>query len=129
VHHFLHGSSIIILEFADLFLASQVNNYRILVRTPTLRKPIGEMLGFAATDEGLLNSAILLAADHFMLLGGNRAIAESTFYHHKLEAIRIIKKRLGNPQMATAEATVLTVASLTLAEVLQSFDAPTNIMI
>jgi hypothetical protein len=64
-----------------------------------------------------MNCAILLAADHFMLLGGNRAIAESAFYYHKLEAIRIVNKRLGNPQMATAEATVGTVACLTLTEV------------
>jgi hypothetical protein len=87
------------------------------------------MLDFALTDEGLMNCAILLAADHFMLLGGNRVIAEPAFYHHKLEAIRIVNERLGNPQMATSEATVGMVACLTLTEVFQSLDAPTNIMI
>ena len=87
------------------------------------------MVSYATSDEGFMNCMIVLAADHFMLLGGNRAISKTVYYHHKLEAIRIVKERLGNLQMATAEATMATVACLILAEVFQSFDAATNIMI
>lgn len=75
------------------------------------------MFDFAVSDEGLIHCAILLAADHFMLLGGNRTIAMSVFYQHKVEAIRIVNSRLGNPELATADGTVGTVACLTIAEV------------
>ena len=76
------------------------------------------MFDFAVSDEGLTHCAILLAADHFMLLGGSRTIAMSVFYQHKVEAIRIVNERLSDPELATADGTVGTVACLTIAEVI-----------
>lgn len=64
-----------------------------------------------------MHTAILLAANHWVLLGGNPATVSSAFYHHKLEAIRIINERLGDPAGAGLVGTVGAVAAMTLAEV------------
>lgn len=64
-----------------------------------------------------MHTAILLAANHWVLLGGNPATVSSALYHHKVEAIRIINERLGDPARAGLVGTVGAVAAMTLAEV------------
>lgn len=64
-----------------------------------------------------MHTAILLAANHWVLLGGNPVTVSSAFYHHKLEAIRIINERLGDPARVGLVGTIGAVAAMTLVEV------------
>jgi len=64
-----------------------------------------------------MHSAIFLAANSWMQLGGRRTLIEPTFYHHKTEAIRIINERLGDRSAATSDSTVGAIACLVLLEV------------
>jgi hypothetical protein len=93
-------------------------NYRVLTRTP-IRRPMlrGEAVELVRSDDALMHTAILLAANHWVLLGGNPATVSSALYHHKLEAIRIINERLDDPAKAGLVGTVGAVAAMTLAEV------------
>ena len=93
-------------------------NYRTLTRTPTRRSALeGEVSDPVRSDEALIHTAILLAANHWVLLGGNPASVSSAFYHHKIEAIRINNERLGHPIRAGLVGTVGAVAAMTLVEV------------
>jgi hypothetical protein len=64
-----------------------------------------------------MHTAILLAANHWVILGGNPATVASALYHHKVEAIRIINERLGDAARAGLVGTIGAVAAMTLAEV------------
>ena len=64
-----------------------------------------------------MHTAIILAANHWVRLGGNPNTFTTALYHHKVEAIRIINERLGDPAKATLDGTVGAVAAMTLAEV------------
>ena len=64
-----------------------------------------------------MHTAILLAANHWVLLGGSPSAVSAAFYHHKFETIRIINERLGDPARAGLVGTVGAVAAMALAEV------------
>jgi hypothetical protein len=79
--------------------------------------PGGEAAALARSDQALMHTSILLAANHWVLLGGNPATVASALYHHKVEAIRIINERLDDPVRAGLVGTVGAVAAMTLSEV------------
>jgi hypothetical protein len=67
-----------------------------------------------------MHTAIVLAANHWIRLGGNLNTVSSALYHHKIEAIRIINQRLADPAKVTLDGTVGAVAAMTLSEVKSS---------
>ncbi len=75
------------------------------------------MFDFVASDPLLMHCAILLAANHFSLMGQVAAVPLGAFYYHKVEAIRMVNARLGNAVTATSTGTIGAVASLTILEV------------
>jgi hypothetical protein len=88
------------------------------MRTPIIKKdPRERGFVFATSDTVLMHTAIILAANHWVRLGGNPDTVTLALYHHKVEAIRIINERLGDPTKATLDGTVGAVAAMTLAEV------------
>lgn len=90
----------------------------MLTRTPIRRKDLGgESFKFAASDTVLMHTAIVLATNHWVRLGGNPNTVSSALYHHKIEAIRIINERLADPAKATLDGTIGAVAAMTLSEV------------
>lgn len=79
--------------------------------------PGGESTELARSDQALMHASILLAANHWVLLGGNPATVSSALYYHKVEAIRIINERLDDPVRAGLVGTIGAVAAMTLSEV------------
>ena len=79
--------------------------------------PGGECTELARSDQALMHTSILLAANHWVLLGGNPATVSSALYYHKVEAIRIINERLDDPVRAGLVGTIGAVAAMTLSEV------------
>lgn len=82
--------------------------------------PGGESAELARSDQALMHTSILLAANHWIVVGGNPATVASAFFHHKLEAIRIINERLDDPARAGLVGTIGAVAAMTLSEVSMS---------
>ena len=109
---------VIICVFDRDLTSSKDINYRILTRTP-IRRTIAasEEIELITNDEAMLHTAIVLAANHWINLGGKPATVSSALYHHKLEAIRIINDRLGDSTKAVLVGTIGAVAGMTLAEV------------
>jgi hypothetical protein len=75
------------------------------------------MLEMALSDPALLHGCIMLAANHWVLLGGDLARVASAFYSHKIGALRLINERLGSIDTAKRDGTVGSIACLVLAEV------------
>jgi hypothetical protein len=103
-----------ILTFASL----KDINYHVLTQTPIRKRdPREESFDFATSDTVLMHAAIILSAYHWVRLGGNPDTVVLALYHHKVEAIRIINERLGDPAKATLDGTVGAIAVMTIAEV------------
>lgn len=94
-----------------------VNNYRVLLQEPVRRPLNGEMFAWAVSDAALLHATLVLAAKHWMFLGGSKRLIESTLYQHKTKAIRIVNERLADPVAALADGTVGAVGVLVFVEV------------
>ncbi len=75
------------------------------------------MVHLAISDAVLLHASLVLAASHWVILGGPRSRVACSFYHHKVAALRIINERLGNPEEALRDSTIGAVACLTILEV------------
>ena len=73
-----------------------------------------------------MHAVIMLSAYHWVRLGGNSDTVASALFHHKVEAIRIINERLGDPAKATLDGTVGAIAVMTIAEVNCSPTNPTE---
>lgn len=75
------------------------------------------MYAWTISDGALLNATLVLAAKHWSALGGSKRRIESTLYHHKTEAIRLVNERLADPVSAVADGTVGAVGILVFVEV------------
>jgi hypothetical protein len=82
------------------------------------------MLRLTISDAVLLHASLVLAASHWVVLGGPRARVASSFYHHKVAALRIINERLDNPEEALLDSTIGAVACLSILEVSRKFLSP-----
>jgi hypothetical protein len=91
-------------------------------------KPAGEILDLATSDEALMHTIILLAANYWVRKCGDPATVAFSLAHHKVEAIRIINERLGDPEMAAMDGTIGAVAGLSLVEV-SIREIPSSILI
>jgi hypothetical protein len=88
------------------------------MRTPIRKKnPGGGSFVFATSDTVLMHTAIILAANHWLRLGGNPNTVIPALYHHKVEAIQIINERLGDPTKATLDGTIGAIGVMILIEV------------
>lgn len=75
------------------------------------------MLEMALSDPALLHGCIMLAANHWVLLGGDLARVASAFYSHKIGVLKLVNERLGSMDTAKTDGTVGAIACLILTEV------------
>jgi len=75
------------------------------------------MLDLLTSDPLLMHTVILLAGNHWTLVGGNPATVTFSLAHHNGEGIRMINERCGNPEMAKLDGTTGAVAVIALSEV------------
>jgi hypothetical protein len=95
----------------------QVNNFYILING-VIRRPVGgPMFEFLITDQAMVHTGLLLAASHWIKSGGDRNLIYNAFYHHKIEAIRLVNEGLGDQQRAISDGIVGAVACLAILEV------------
>lgn len=79
------------------------------------------MFAWAMSDAALLHATLVLAAKHWIFLGGSRRLIESTLYQHKTETIRLVNERLADPVAAISDGTVGAVSILIFVEVSLTF--------
>jgi hypothetical protein len=77
------------------------------------------MFAWAVSDAALLHATLVLAAKHWIFLGGSKRLIESTLYQHKTKAIRLVNERLADPVAALADGTVGAVGVLVFVECLE----------
>lgn len=75
------------------------------------------MFTWAISDGALLSASLVLAAKHWSGLRGSKRLIESTLYHLKTQAIRLVNERLSDPVAAVSDGTVGAVGVLVLMEV------------
>lgn len=80
------------------------------------REPGDAWMNYVIHKPALLNTALVLAASHLMLLGGSQPDLNSVYFYHKAEAIRIINNYLADPSFINDD-TIAGVALLTVVEV------------
>ncbi|KAK9235103.1 hypothetical protein V1525DRAFT_435000 [Lipomyces kononenkoae] len=97
-------------------LLNHFRRYQILVQTPVLRGNRDRWFIFALHNPAGLNASLVLAASHFMRLGGQRPDIQSAYYHHKVEAIRIINGALVDRTTAMSDEIISAVACLTISD-------------
>lgn len=64
-----------------------------------------------------MNAALVLAASHWMTIGGSKTDVISAYYHHKVEAIHIINKTLVDKESAICDSNLAAIALLAIADV------------
>ncbi|KAJ5043090.1 uncharacterized protein L3040_004476 [Drepanopeziza brunnea f. sp. 'multigermtubi'] len=92
--------------------------YNTLTRQAVTKKYRHAEIEFSTSDIAVLHSVLHLTANHWVATGGDPGYMAPALYHHKLEAMRIIRERLRDPEQATTDGTVGGIAILILAEVL-----------
>jgi hypothetical protein len=92
----------------------QFKNYRILVRGPAIGIKVWS---FAMSDPIVFHGALLLTAEHMKVVGDLSPDLDSALLHHKVEVIRLVNERLGDPHMAASDGTVGGIACLAILEV------------
>ncbi|KAK9369638.1 hypothetical protein V1509DRAFT_470601 [Lipomyces kononenkoae] len=97
-------------------LLNHFRRYQILVQAPVLRGNRDGWFIYALHSPAVLNAALVLAASHFMRLSGQRSDIQSAYYHHKVEAIRIINGALIDRTTAMSDEIISAVACLTISE-------------
>jgi hypothetical protein len=78
------------------------------------------MLDVVLGDPALLHGAILLAANHWVVIGGLRNQIAASFYYHKVEMIKLLRERIIVQTEAPSESTISAIAILILVEVRDS---------
>lgn len=102
---------------ADQLTPLQVNSFHVLIFTP-LRRPAGSaVFELLIKDKAMMHAGLVITANHWITLGGARNRIETTFYYHKVEAIRTINEGLSNPTLAISDGIVRAVACITILEV------------
>jgi hypothetical protein len=95
-----------------------VKQYHILIKYPTPRKgATGGWVPFIVANAAILNTALVLSASHWILLGGSNDEVVSAYYHHKVEAIRTINEGLADKRSAVSDNILAAIAMLAIAEV------------
>lgn len=87
------------------------------MKTAVPKPPGGVMLDVVLGDPALLHGAIMLAANHWNTIGGLWSEISVSFYHHKVETIKLLKERMLLQNEAPTESTVAAIAILILVEV------------
>ncbi|EKD17935.1 putative Transcriptional regulatory protein moc3 [Drepanopeziza brunnea f. sp. 'multigermtubi' MB_m1] len=90
--------------------------YNTLTRQAVTKKYRHAEIEFSTSDIAVLHSVLHLTANHWVATGGDPGYMAPALYHHKLEAMRIIRERLRDPEQATTDGTVGGIAILILAE-------------
>ncbi|KAH9221005.1 hypothetical protein DL95DRAFT_476803 [Leptodontidium sp. 2 PMI_412] len=88
-------------------LLSHLDNYRVLLQDPVGKNPGDKITLMAVSDPGILHAALVLAAEHWILLGGQKSAIENALNSHKMEAIRIVNDNLGNLATTISDSTCL----------------------
>jgi hypothetical protein len=95
-----------------------VKQYHILIKTPTPREgATRDWVPFALANTAILNASFVLAASHWILIGGSQAEVAPAYYHNKVEAIRTINERLADKRSAVSDSILAAIAILAIAEV------------
>ncbi|RFU25548.1 hypothetical protein B7463_g10791, partial [Scytalidium lignicola] len=111
------------------FAGGTVNTYRVLVKTAVLKPPGGVMLEVFLSDPVLAHGAIMLAANHWVTIGGLWNQIAASFYYHKVETIKLLRERMMVQNEAMSESTISAIATLILVECHLGFmDAATSHM-
>ncbi|KAH6715366.1 hypothetical protein BKA61DRAFT_673334 [Leptodontidium sp. MPI-SDFR-AT-0119] len=84
-----------------------VDNYRVLLQDPVGKNPGDKITLMAVSDPGILHAALVLVAEHWILLGGQKSAIENALNSHKMEAIRIVNDNLGNLATTISDSTCL----------------------
>ena len=98
-------------------LPKLVNHFRTHLQEPVRKDSRHSTFTMAISDPATLNTVLVLAANHWIIIGGQRNVMKSQLYQHKMETIRIVNERLGDPELATSDGTIGAVACLMLLEV------------
>lgn len=112
----------VVMSHNSNMLLDHFNNYRILLQEPVRRPPESQMFAWAVSDAALLHATLVLAAKHWIFLGGSRRLIEYTLYQHKTETIRLVNERLADPVAAVSDGTVGAVGILIFVEYLDGSD-------
>jgi hypothetical protein len=72
----------------------------------------------------LLHASLAIAASHWMHLGGSKSEALPVYYHHKVEAIRMVNTSLADDESAVSDGTIAAIACLAISEVRTRFSFP-----
>ncbi|KAK4229283.1 hypothetical protein QBC38DRAFT_120357 [Podospora fimiseda] len=97
-------------------------HYRIFTRTAVRKNPNSQCVGIAFSNPGTFRACLIMSALHFSWLsGGPQALQqgsemEETYLLHKLEAMRLVKKQLADPERCTSDSCLSLIAALALAE-------------
>jgi hypothetical protein len=75
------------------------------------------MLDVVLGDPALLHGAIMLAANHWVIIGGLWNQIAVSFYYHKVEMIKLLRERMMVQSEAPSESTISAIAILILVEV------------
>lgn len=70
------------------------------------KNPGDKITLMAVSDPGILHAALVLVAEHWILLGGQKSAIENALNSHKMEAIRIVNDNLGNLATTISDSTV-----------------------
>lgn len=87
----------------------------MLLNTLIPVNPKDKWFNFAISDEALFHATMLHAAGHNAMLAGNTDLADP--FQLKLEAIRLVNERLGDPVRSISDLTIGAVACLVMFEV------------
>lgn len=102
----------------------QVRCYQVLVQPAIPRKPRDRWFQFAMHHPALLHASLAIAASHWMHLGGSKSEALPVYYHHKIEAIRMVNTSLVDDESAVSDGTIAAIACLAISEVRTGFSFP-----
>ena len=75
------------------------------------------MLDVVLGDPALLHGAIMLAANHWAMISGIWNQIAASFYHHKVEMIKLLRERMIVQNEAPSESTLSAIAILILVDV------------
>lgn len=87
---------------------------KVLVNTLIPVNPKDKWFNYAISDEALFHATMLHSAGHNAMLSGNYDLADP--FQLKLEAVRLVNRRLNDPVQSISDLTIAAVACLVLFE-------------
>jgi hypothetical protein len=105
----------LIVILPALFKLTVPLDNKVLVNTLIPVNPKDKWFNYAISDEALFHATMLHSAGHNAMLAGNNDLADP--FQLKLEAIRLVNRRLDDPVRSISDLTIGAVACLVLFEV------------